>query len=188
MTGPENTIRFETWINAPVERCFQIALHVETHSSGVRKRVPKVVAGVTSGRLSEGDVVTLESSQFGRRLRYTSRVEKVRPYSYFREVRVDGALSRFEHDHHFATMDDGTRMRDEITFSVPWGVLGKMATKMFVKKRLTELMMARSMEIKRVAESEDWARLLRGEQGAGSVAKENGKGWEDGAILRGSQG
>jgi ligand-binding SRPBCC domain-containing protein len=188
MTGPWSTIRFETWINAPVERCFQIALHVEMHNSGVRKRAQKAVGGVTSGRLSEGDVVTLESRQFGRQLRYTCRVEKVRPYSYFREVRVDGALSRFEHDHHFAPMDDGTRMREEITFSVPWGVLGRMATKMFVKSRLTELMVARSLEIKRVAESEDWARLLRNGQGASAVAKENGKGWDDGAVLRRSQG
>jgi ligand-binding SRPBCC domain-containing protein len=158
------------------------------HNSGVRKKDPKAVGGVTSGRLSEGDVVTLESRQFGRRLRYTSRVEKVRPYSYFREVRVDGALSRFEHDHHFAPMDDGTRMREEITFSMPWGVLGKMATRMFVRKRLTELMVARSLEIKRVAESEDWERLLKNGQSVGSIAKENGKRWDDGAVLRGSQG
>ena len=102
---------------------------------------------------------------------------------------VAGAFRHFEHDHHFAPMDDGTRMRDEVRFSAPWGLLGRMTTKMFVRKHLVELLVERNAMIKRVAESEEWRRYLDGgvEDRAATLAKEQATGRRDTkALLRGS--
>ncbi|HMF54452.1 MAG TPA: hypothetical protein VK593_08890, partial [Edaphobacter sp.] len=54
---------------------------------------------------------------------YVSRIESLRPFTYFREVMVAGVFRHFEHDHHFARMDDGTRMRDEVRFELRYGPL-----------------------------------------------------------------
>ena len=94
------------------------------------------------------------------RLRHTSRIEKLRPHSYFRDVMIAGTFQHFEHDHHFAPMDDGTRMRDEIRFSAAWGLLGRLATRIFLRKHLKAFLMERNAVIKRVAESEDWHKYL----------------------------
>lgn len=106
--------------------------------------------------IGEGETVTFRGRHFGVQLQHTSRVEELRPFNYFRDVMVAGAFRHFVHDHHFAAMDDGTRMRDEIWFSAPWGPLGQIVA----RRRLKAFLLERNAAIKRVAESEEWRRYL----------------------------
>src|SRR5277367_2405254 len=118
------TIRLATWIDAPVERCFLLSLSIDLHVASTGKSQEKAIDGVTTGLISEGETVTFQGRHFGMWRRHTSQIELLRPYSYFRDVMIAGAFRHFEHDHHFAPMDDGTRMRDELRFVLPWGLLG----------------------------------------------------------------
>jgi ligand-binding SRPBCC domain-containing protein len=184
------TIRLATWIDAPVERCFLLSLSIDLHVASTHQTEERAIAGVTTGLIREGEMVTFRGRHFGMRWRHTSRIEALRSPSYFRDVMVAGVFRRFEHDHHFAPMDDGTRMRDEIRFIAPWGQLGRLATKMFVRRRLKAFLMERNAVIKRVAESEDWRRYLgdRMEGRAGSIGDAMGRGWNGGTLLSNAQG
>ncbi len=153
------TIRLATWVDAPIERCFLLSLSIDLHVASAGETQEKAIDGVTTGLIGEGETVTFQGRHLGMRKRHTSRIEAVRPYSYFRDVMVAGAFRRFEHDHHFAPMDDGTRMRDEIRFSAPWGPLGHN----LARRRLIAFLSERNAFIKRVAESEEWRRYLDGE-------------------------
>src|ERR1700733_15095726 len=184
------TIRLATWIDAPMERCFQLSLSIDLHVESARKSGERAIDGVTTGLIAAGETVTFQARVFGMRMRHTSQIETMRPYSYFRDVMIAGVFQRFEHDHHFAPMDDGTRMRDEIRFSTKWGLLGRLAMKLFVRKRLTALLMERNAVIKRVAESEEWRKYLDGTVDARDVTPADGRarGRRDGkGLLRGAQ-
>jgi ligand-binding SRPBCC domain-containing protein len=150
------TIRLATWINAPVERCFLLSLSIDLHVASARSTQERAIDGVTTGLIAEGQTVTFRGRHFGKLRQHTSRIDVLRPHSYFRDVMVSGAFRHFVHEHHFATMDDGTRMRDEIRFSVPWGPLGHT----LARKRLKAFLMERNAVIKRVAESEEWRQYL----------------------------
>jgi len=151
------TIRLATWIDAPVERCFLLSLSIDLHVASTQSSREKAIDGVTSGLISEGETVTFQARHFGWR-RHTSRIKVLRPYSHFRDVMVAGAFRHFEHDHHFATMDDGTRIRDEVRFVAPWGPLGRV----LARRQLKALLLERNAVIKRVAESEEWRKYLDG--------------------------
>jgi hypothetical protein len=140
-----------TWIDAPVERCFLLSLSIDLHMAHGRR----AVGGVMSGLISEGETVTFQARRPGGR-RFTSRIDFLRPYNHFREVMVSGPFRYFEHDHHFAAMDDGTRVRDEIRFAAPWGLFGRV----FAQRRLRAFLQERNALLKRVAESEEWRKYL----------------------------
>jgi ligand-binding SRPBCC domain-containing protein len=185
-----DTIRLETWIDAPVERCFLLCLSVDLHLASARASREQAVEGVMTGLISEGETVTFRGRHLGLKLRHKSRIDVLRPYSYFRDVMVSGVFSRFEHEHHFATMDDGTRLSDEIRFTAPWGVLGRLATKILVKRHLTAFLLERNAVIKQVAESNDWHRYLDGQSVTISVAPEGSlakKRWEASTLLARTQ-
>ena len=154
------TIRLTTWIDAPIERCFLLSLSIDLHVASAQSSQERVVGGVTSGIIGEGETVTFEGRHFGRSLRHTSLINISRPYSYFRDVMTAGVFKTFEHDHHFAPMDDGIRIRDEIRFQLPFGTLGTWASKIFVRKHLAAFLNRRNAMIKRVAESNEWKRYL----------------------------
>src|ERR1700722_20084352 len=156
------TIRLMTWIDAPIERCFKLSTSIDLHIASTAQTGEKAVGGVTTGLIGKDQTVTWSGRHFGMKLRHTSRIDGWRACSYFRDVMIDGAFAHFEHEHFFAVMDDGTRMQDVLRFSAPLGVMGRMATKMFVRRHLIKLLVRRNAEIKRVAESEEWHRYLDG--------------------------
>jgi ligand-binding SRPBCC domain-containing protein len=185
-----DTIRLATWINAPVERCFQLSLSIDLHVASASSTHEKAVAGVTSGLIGEGETVTFEGRHFGRIRRHTSRIEILRPCSYFREVMTEGAFRHFEHDHHFATMDDGTRIRDEVRFLPPWSLLGRAASSLYLRRHLVKMLSERNAYLKRVAESDDWRQYLDRRQDTTTMLnlkKQPRSDWSEN-LLRSSQG
>ncbi len=189
------TIRLTTWIDAPVERCFRLAASVERHvaSTAVRgddeagaKDGGGIVRGVNGGLgarvTGSGEVGKFQRLHVDVRLTHTSRIVGWRPYGYFFDVMVKGAFARFEHEHHFAAMDDGTRMRDEIRFAARFGLLGRMVEKTVVRRNLIKLLKRRNAVIKRVAETDEWREYLEpvGEPGTAERAGEERvvRGWD----------
>jgi ligand-binding SRPBCC domain-containing protein len=180
------TIRVATWINAPVERCFLLSLSIGVHAASAGHAWLSAKGGVRSGLLHEGETVTLPGRPFGM-LRHTSRIDQLRPHSYFRDVMVAGNFRHFVHEHHFATMNDGTRIRDEIRFSSHWGSVGNL----LARKRLKAYLVQRASAIKRVAESEEWRRYLDDEildkMPPVSVKNNAPVSWNKQALLRNVQ-
>lgn len=156
------TIRLVTWIDAPLERCFQLSLSVDLHVASTQKTEERVVEGVTTGLLGPGETVTWNGRHFGMRMNHTSRIDAYRPPMYFRDTMVAGVFEHFEHEHHFAVMNDGTRMRDEIRYSAPMGMFSRVAEKL-IRRHLVQFMKRRNAAIKRAAESGEWRQFLEGE-------------------------
>jgi ligand-binding SRPBCC domain-containing protein len=183
-----DTIRLVTWIDAPVERCFRLSANIDLHVASAASTKEEAVDGVRSGLIGEGQTVTFRGRHFGFNLSHTSRIEAWRPYTFFRDVMIAGHFKRFEHDHHFAAMDDGTRVRDEIRFSAPWGVLGRLAAVLLLRRHLTTMLSRRNEVIKRVAESEEWHAYLDGRQeikGEAIATNPSLRGWSKTAALGG---
>ncbi len=153
------TIRLTTLIDAPVERCFLLSLSIDLQISAATRSKQKAIAGKLSGLIRAGESVTWSGRHFGLRLRHTSIIDLWRPYTYFRDVMSEGSFARFEHDHHFAPMNDGTRMRDEIRFAAPFGLLGRLIEGR-LRRHLSKFLKQRNAQIKQIAETEDWHRYL----------------------------
>ena len=156
------TIRMTTLVRAPVERCFRLSLSVELHLASVGGG-ERVIDGVRTGLLHSGEMVTWSGRHFGLRLRHTSVIDGWRPYAYFRDSMVRGMFASFVHEHHFATMDDGTRIRDELRFTAPLGALGRMVERAALRGHLVRMLRRRNAFLRRVAESDEWRRYLDGQ-------------------------
>jgi ligand-binding SRPBCC domain-containing protein len=162
------TIRLTTWMDAPMERCFKLSTSIDFHLASAAETQEKAIGGVTSGLIGEGESVKWRGRHLGRWLTHTSKIDGWRPYTFFRDVMVEGWFVRFEHEHHFALMDDGTRMRDEVRFSAP-GMLSTIKEKI-VRRHLITFLKQRNALIKRAAETEEWRRYLeRSETATNSV-------------------
>jgi ligand-binding SRPBCC domain-containing protein len=156
------TIRMVTWVDAPVERCFKLATSVDFQLASARSENIRAVAGVKNGPLEQGDTVTWQGRIFGLGKTHTSRMEVSRPFHYLLEVMVAGGFQFYEHERHFAAMDDGTRIKDEVRFSARMGPLGRLMEKVVLRRRLTTLLRWRNEALKQVAESDTWKRFLEG--------------------------
>lgn len=146
-----------TLVNAPIERCFQLSLSIDLLALAARE---KAIGGVTRGLIGPGQTVTW-SGPFGRK--HQSQMEEWRPYLYFREVSLSGPFRNYSHDHHFAPMNDGTRIRDEINCVASWGPLGYIAERLYLRRSIARYLKHRNELIKSIAESEQWHQYLDGQ-------------------------
>src|SRR6476660_5026056 len=96
------TIRLTTYIEASVERCFDISLNVDLHRRSVAHTRERPVAGVMRGTMKLGDTVTWEAIHFGVKQHLTTQITSYdRPHSFTDEM-IRGVFHSMKHIHEFA--------------------------------------------------------------------------------------
>ena len=154
-------IRLETRINVPIQTCFDLARSIDLHPRTVSRTRERAVAGRTTGLIGAGDTVTFEAVHFGIRQRLSSRVTEFEAPHVFADEMTQGAFRGLRHRHAFAPLPDGgTLMTDTLEFTSPLGVLGRIADGLFLERYMRRFLLGRNRELKRVAESGDYAGIL----------------------------
>ena len=154
-------IELTTEVFSPIERTFDLARSVDLHMASTEHTGERAVAGVTTGLVALGDEVTWRAKHFGIWQELASRITAFERPNHFRDSMVQGIFQRFDHDHFFAQRGNLTIMRDVFDFQSPFGILGRMADRLFLIDYMERLLRARNELIKTVAETEAWRRYIR---------------------------
>jgi len=145
-------LRVETFIQAPREKCFDLARDIDVHLQTTGSSSEKAVAGVTTGKMELHDFVTFEAKHFGIKQRLTSEiVEYDRPH-FFVDQMVKGPFKRLRHEHRFEARDGGTLMIDFMDFSSPLGPLGWCVDKFALATYMARFLAERGKCLKEIAE------------------------------------
>lgn len=147
------TIRLETYIQAPPERCFDLSLSVDAHAQSQAYAHERPIAGVLSGEMHLGDTVTWEAVHFGIKQHLTSQITAYERPTRFTDEMVAGIFQQLHHTHVFVPRAHGTLMIDEFTFRAPLAILGRVAEVLFLTRYMTGLLRARNCYLKQIAES-----------------------------------
>lgn len=145
-------IRYEQYIQAPIDLCFDLARNVEIHTKTTSYTKEKAVRGVTTGLLEAGDTVTWEAVHFGVKQTLTAKVIYMDKPHKFIDSMVKGAFHSFTHTHEFVKEKAGTKMIDTFEYKSPFGPLGVLADKLFLEKYMYHFIQTRANELKRIAE------------------------------------
>ena len=146
-------VAVETWIDAPLQDCFDAARDLDLHVKSLAHTNEKAVGGRTTGLIGMGEEVTWRARHFGITQHFTSRITAFEPPSYFQDSMQRGAFRSFVHDHFFTSRNGGTCMKDILDFSAPFGVFGKIAEKLILRRYLERLLRSRAAIIKSAAEA-----------------------------------
>ena len=137
------TIILETLIHARAEECFDLMRDERIQ--------PKPLPAIF-GDFGTGQTVTFKSKNFGIEQSLTVRVDEFdRPRLLVDEM-IEGNFKSFKHIHEFLFVQDGTLMKDTLVWESPFGILGRIADKLFLESHLTQLVTARNTKLKELAE------------------------------------
>lgn len=145
-------IVLKTNINASAVVVFDLARSIDLHQVSTRQTEEKVVGGRLSGLIELNETVTWQARHFGIVQRLTSKITVFNKPNYFVDEMVQGAFKSFKHEHVFEDTHSGMIMTDVFTYQSPFGILGKLADRLFLKKYMEELLIQRNMVIKAHAE------------------------------------
>ena len=147
-------IQHKTYMEAPINKCFNLARDVEIHIKTSEKTNEKAVAGVVTGLLNLYDTITWEATHFGVKQRLTAKITEMNIPFRFVDVMVKGSFHSFTHTHEFVEYGTGTLMIDNFEYKAPFALLGRIADKLFLEKYMRNFISFRANELKRIAELE----------------------------------
>lgn len=154
------TIRLETVIAAPPERCFDLSLSVDLHQHSVAHTHERPIAGVTTGIMRLGDTVTWEAVHFGIKQHLTSKITAYDRPHFFIDEMIRGIFQEMKHHHAFIPKPSGTLMIDTFTFRAPLGILGRVIEALILTRYMQGLLLTRNRYLKHVAEAETMQTVL----------------------------
>jgi len=150
-------------IEAPIERCFDLARSVEVHLLGNIHygEAALAVGGATSGLLGLGQQVTWRARHFHIRFTLSSRVTAFDPPVYFQDTMLRGPFRSMRHDHFLRALSPNrTEIHDRMFLEAPLGPVGRFAERLFLGRYMQALLRERNAVIQRVAESNEWRGYL----------------------------
>ncbi|HEU4390267.1 MAG TPA: SRPBCC family protein [Blastocatellia bacterium] len=144
-----------TRINAPINRCFDLARSIDLHVAAALQTGERAISGTTRGLIAIGEEVTWRARHFGFTWEMTSRITRLDPPSFFQDRMTAGPFASFEHDHRFEEVAGVTLMRDEIRFRAPFGPAGVLVDLLILRPHLRRFLLRRNSRLRAVAESVD---------------------------------
>ena len=94
------------------------------------------------------------SPLFGIPLKWKTKITTVVPNESFIDIQIKGPYNMWHHLHTFEQVAEGVLMKDEVTYKMPLGIIGRLVHKILVKNKIEELFAYRTQQIKKCIENE----------------------------------
>ncbi len=99
-----------------------------------------VLTDYNSEQITEGMVIDyIVSPLLKVPLKWRTRITHVEPNKSFIDFQEKGPYKYWNHFHEFIPNKDGVLMKDTVDYELPYGFLGKIAHRLFVKKKLAHI-------------------------------------------------
>jgi ligand-binding SRPBCC domain-containing protein len=108
--------------------------------------------------------------------RWRSRITAYDPPHSFTDVQLRGPYARWEHSHRFSSDGDATIVEDDVTYEVPFGLLGDIVEPLLVRPRLRAIFDYRAAAIGRILPDRGAAPASGASSITGNAAKETAAG------------
>jgi ligand-binding SRPBCC domain-containing protein len=72
-------------------------------------------------------------------VRWTTEITEWNPPHRFVDIELSGPYALWHHEHKFFAENNGTTIEDEVTYALPFGLLGQIACRLFVSRDLENI-------------------------------------------------
>ena len=91
---------------------------------------------------------------FGIEVKWQTLISEVAEPYHFTDKQLKGPYKLWEHSHTFTTTPNGVMMCDDVTYQLPFGIIGELAHSLFVSKRIEEIFNFRFEVLEKIFDKE----------------------------------
>jgi ligand-binding SRPBCC domain-containing protein len=158
---PMPVIHLTTFIQAPVERVFDLSRHIDLQKESMKPYSEETLASTRLGLVEENDTITWKARHLGKSRIMKLRVTDMQKPLRFTDEQATGELRMLKHEHHFKACSNGTIMIDVFQFESRHGVVGHWMNRLLLNSYIKKILMKRNQFIKEYAEGNQWQTLLQ---------------------------
>ncbi len=114
----------------------------------------RVLSDLQQSSIYEGMIIDYTISPIlGIPFFWRTKIRETMPGHSFTDIQVQGPYKSWIHRHEFIANKDGVLMIDTILYELPFGILGTLAHKLFVKNKLKDIFDYRRIAIQKIVHS-----------------------------------
>lgn len=93
-----------------------------------------------SEKMYPGMIISYKvSPMFGIKMKWVTEITHIKEKDYFVDEQRIGPYSMWHHQHKIVEAKGGTLMTDIVTYKPPFGILGALSNRMFLRKQLDDI-------------------------------------------------
>lgn len=104
---------------------------------------PKMNFEITSGgekNIYKGQIITYTVNALSfYKSNWVTEITQIRDELYFIDEQRMGPYKLWHHEHHFEEVNQGVKLYDKVVYKVPFGLIGRIAHKIFIKDQLLKI-------------------------------------------------
>lgn len=109
----------------------------------------KILSRSDAGEMYPGMIITYNVSPLlNIKIKWATEISQIKEYKYFIDNQIKGPYKIWHHEHRFTETNQGLEMKDILFYEIKYGFLGRLAHKLYIKKRITEIFNYREEKIK----------------------------------------
>ena len=98
-------------------------------------------------KMYEGMIIKYKVSPLaGINMEWVTEITHIKEQEFFVDLQQMGPYKFWHHQHHFTPIDGGVLMNDIVNYLPPFGILGRMANGIIIKKKLNEIFEYRKLK------------------------------------------
>jgi ligand-binding SRPBCC domain-containing protein len=111
----------------------------------------RVISKDESDQIFPGQIIEYKVSPLlGIPLYWKTEIREVRDSTFFMDVQLKGPYKLWQHEHHFKEIEGGVEMTDIVKYENPFGLIGRIANNLLVKKRLHNIFSFRYKQVEKL--------------------------------------
>lgn len=100
----------------------------------------RITSDLQQGEIYEGMLIEYSVRPlFGIPVFWRTKITEVNAPKVFKDSQLKGPFALWEHTHTFTAQGNGTLMQDTVKYRLPLGLLGTLAHRLVVKKRIDDI-------------------------------------------------
>jgi ligand-binding SRPBCC domain-containing protein len=105
--------------------------------------------------MNVGTLIDYTIKVIGIRIHWRTLISSYNPPYEFVDEQLRGPYKYWYHKHEFISSDEGTIVKDYISYALPFGIFGKLLHKLFVCRQLHKIFDYRACAIKSIFKNDD---------------------------------
>ncbi len=110
-----------------------------------------ITSPVPKGEIYPGQIITYKVSPvLNIPLAWATEITHVRSPYYFTDSQLHGPYRFWHHEHHFMETPTGVEMTDILYYELPFGILGDLVHRLFVRQRIESIFEYRQRKLEKL--------------------------------------
>ena len=132
-------LRRELWVDRPIDEVF--AFFADAHN--LEKITPPWVGfkilSMSTASIEAGTIIRYRLRLHGIPVHWRTNICEWNPPYFFVDEQTRGPYKKWRHTHKFEAHGSRTKMMDEVQYSLPFGILGRIAHSLKVRKDVSRI-------------------------------------------------